>query len=84
MQLVGFGTEKIEDTLSSLFPEAKIARMDLDTTRGKNAYTELIDKFERREIDILVGTQMITKGLDFENVGLVVRFGDQGFFAVRP
>ncbi len=71
MQLVGFGTEKIEDTLSSLFPEAKIARMDLDTTRGKNAYTELIDKFERREIDILVGTQMITKGLDFENVGLV-------------
>jgi len=71
MQLMGFGTEKIEDTLSSLFPEAKIARMDLDTTRGKNAYTELIDKFERREIDILVGTQMITKGLDFENVGLV-------------
>lgn len=71
MQLVGFGTEKIEDTLSSLFPEAKIARMDLDTTRGKNAYTELIDKFERRAIDILVGTQMITKGLDFENVGLV-------------
>lgn len=71
MQLVGFGTEKIEDTLVQFFPNAKIARMDLDTTRGKNAYTELIDKFERREIDILVGTQMITKGLDFENVGLV-------------
>lgn len=71
MRLVGFGTEKIEDSLASFFPSAKIARMDLDTTRGKNAYSELIEKFEQREIDILVGTQMITKGLDFENVGLV-------------
>lgn len=71
VRLVGFGTEKIEETLGSVFPNAKIARMDLDTTRGKNAYAELIDRFERREIDILVGTQMITKGLDFENVGMV-------------
>ena len=71
VRLVGFGTEKIEDTLKQIFPNTKIARMDLDTTRGKNAYTELIDKFEQREIDILVGTQMITKGLDFENVGMV-------------
>ncbi len=70
-RLVGFGTEKIEDTLHEIFPEAKVARMDLDTTRGKNAYSELIEKFEQREIDILVGTQMITKGLDFENVGMV-------------
>ncbi|MCQ2608862.1 MAG: primosomal protein N' [Bacteroidales bacterium] len=71
MRLVGFGTEKIEDTLKEIFPSASIARMDLDTTRGKNAYTELIDKFEKKEIDILVGTQMLTKGLDFENVGMV-------------
>lgn len=71
MRLVGFGTEKIEDTLKEIFPSASIARMDLDTTRGKNAYTELIDRFERKEIDILVGTQMLTKGLDFENVGMV-------------
>lgn len=71
MRLVGFGTEKIEDTLKEVFPKSKIARMDLDTTRGKNAYAELIDAFENHEIDILVGTQMITKGLDFENVGMV-------------
>ncbi|MCQ2960045.1 MAG: primosomal protein N' [Bacteroidales bacterium] len=71
VRLVGFGTEKIEDTLKEIFPQARIARMDLDTTRGKNAYSELIDKFEKKEIDILVGTQMITKGLDFENVGMV-------------
>lgn len=71
MRVVGFGTEKIEDTLKEVFPSAKIARMDLDSTRGKNAYGDLIDKFEKREIDILVGTQMITKGLDFENVGMV-------------
>lgn len=71
MRVVGFGTEKIEDTLKEIFPSAKIARMDLDSTRGKNAYSDLIDKFEKREIDILVGTQMITKGLDFENVGMV-------------
>lgn len=71
MRLVGFGTEKIEDTLKVAFPSAKIARMDLDTTRGKSAYSEMIEAFENREIDILVGTQMITKGLDFENVGMV-------------
>lgn len=71
MRLMGSGTEKIEDALKEFFPDASVARMDLDTTRGKNSYSELIDKFERREIDILVGTQMITKGLDFENVGMV-------------
>ncbi|MDR2962787.1 MAG: primosomal protein N' [Bacteroidales bacterium] len=67
----GFGTEKIEDSLREIFPEKRIQRMDLDSTRAKNAYTEIIDAFEQREIDILVGTQMITKGLDFDNVGLV-------------
>ncbi|MEM6541203.1 MAG: primosomal protein N' [Bacteroidota bacterium] len=67
----GFGTEQIQLELLELFPEAKVARMDLDTTRGKYAYDKLITAFEAKEIDILVGTQMVTKGLDFRNVGLV-------------
>ncbi|NJC27294.1 replication restart helicase PriA [Neolewinella antarctica] len=71
MKLSGTGTEKIEDELKIILPEAKVARMDLDTTRGKNALTKLISQFEAGDIDILVGTQMVTKGLDFERVGLV-------------
>ncbi len=67
----GFGTEQVEKELESLFPSTKIARMDLDTTRGKHAYEKIITAFERHEMDILVGTQMLTKGLDFRNVGLV-------------
>lgn len=66
-----FGTEKIEEHLSSLFPDAKIARMDVDSVRGKTAHDQLIYQFENKEIDILVGTQMVVKGLDFENVNLV-------------
>lgn len=68
---LGFGTEKIEEDLAALLPGARIARMDLDTTRTKDAYTKILASFERREIDVLVGTQMVTKGLDFEHVGLV-------------
>jgi len=67
----GFGTEKIEDEIKIFFPDAKVARMDLDTTRSKNAYHHIISGFEDGKIDILVGTQMISKGLDFDNVGLV-------------
>jgi len=67
----GFGTEKIEEELEAIFPDARIARMDLDTTRKKHAYEKLIYKFENRELDILVGTQMVSKGLDFDNVSLV-------------
>ncbi len=67
----GFGTEQIQLELEEFLPEAKVARMDLDTTRGKYAYDKLITAFEAKEIDILVGTQMVTKGLDFRNVGLV-------------
>lgn len=67
----GFGTEKIEDEIQLLFPEARVARMDLDTTRAKKAYEQLIYQFENRKIDILVGTQMVTKGLDFDHVRLV-------------
>jgi len=71
LKMIGFGTEKIEDELQQILPKAKIERMDLDTTRRKNAYAEIIGRFEDRQIDILVGTQMVTKGLDFDNVGLV-------------
>lgn len=71
LQVKGFGTEKIEEELAIFLPTAKIARMDLDTTRAKKAYHQLITAFEEKEVDILVGTQMVTKGLDFENVGLV-------------
>ncbi|CAL2108232.1 Primosomal protein N' [Tenacibaculum sp. 190524A02b] len=67
----GFGTEQIELELKELFPEHTIGRMDLDTTRGKNGYQKIIGAFEAREIDILVGTQMLSKGLDFDNVSLV-------------
>lgn len=66
-----FGTEKIEEELSRIFPKRKIARMDTDSVRGKNRMAQLIRDFERGRIDILVGTQMIVKGLDFDNVGLV-------------
>lgn len=71
LKMLGFGTEKIEDELSVYLPNAKVKRMDLDTTRAKDAYATIINDFEQKEIDILVGTQMVTKGLDFENVGLV-------------
>lgn len=67
----GFGTEKIEDEIQLLFPEARVARMDLDTTKAKRAYEQLIWQFETRKIDILVGTQMVTKGLDFDHVRVV-------------
>ncbi|MEN9370334.1 MAG: primosomal protein [Bacteroidota bacterium] len=67
----GFGTEKIEDELQEIFPSARIARMDLDSTRKKNAYTQLLSDIEDQRIDIVVGTQMVAKGLDFENVTLV-------------
>jgi len=67
----GFGTEQIEEEVKVLFPEHKVARMDLDTTRGKYGYEKIITALEQQEIDILVGTQMLTKGLDFRNVKLV-------------
>jgi len=66
-----FGTEKIEELLQDTFPKARIARMDIDTIRGKNAHDVLIQQFEQQRIDILVGTQMVVKGLDFDHVDLV-------------
>ena len=67
----GFGTEQIEQELVSIFPNSKIGRMDQDTTRGKFGFEKMIDSFKNREMDILVGTQMLAKGLDFDNVSLV-------------
>ena len=67
----GFGTEQIQQELMELFPSTKIGRMDQDTTRGKYGFEKIIDSFKNREIDILVGTQMLAKGLDFDNVSLV-------------
>jgi primosomal protein N' (replication factor Y) len=71
LQLVGYGTEKIEDDLKQMLPEARIQRMDLDTTRRKYGYQKIINQFELGDIDILIGTQMVTKGLDFGKVELV-------------
>mgnify|MGYP003321166752 CR=1 FL=1 len=68
---VGLGTQQIEETLGELFPEARLARMDQDTTKGKYAFAQLIERMNQGEIDILVGTQMLAKGLDFDGVTLV-------------
>ena len=71
LKMTGVGTERIEEDLQIMFPEARVARMDLDSTLQKNQYLELLNDFEQRKIDILVGTQMVTKGLDFEHVSVV-------------
>jgi primosomal protein N' (replication factor Y) (superfamily II helicase) len=81
LDIVGMGTERIEEEIAALFPEAKVGRLDLDTTRGKNGHGAVIASFENREIDILVGTQMVTKGLDFDHVTVVgVVNADQALF----
>jgi primosomal protein N' (replication factor Y) len=67
----GFGTEKVEDDIKVIFPEASVARMDLDTTRTRSAYERIIADFERGRTNILIGTQMVSKGLDFDNVSVV-------------
>lgn len=67
----GFGTEKIEDEIRLIFPEARVSRMDFDTTRSKKSYEKIISDFEQHKVDILIGTQMVSKGLDFECVSLV-------------
>ena len=71
IKMQGFGTEKIAEEINQHFPNARVQRMDLDTTRSKHAYQKIISEFEEKAIDILVGTQMVTKGLDFDNVALV-------------
>ncbi len=71
MKTMGFGTEKLEEELQLLFPQARIQRMDLDTTRSKYSYESIIGDFEKGDVDILVGTQMVSKGLDFDKVSVV-------------
>ncbi|MEJ1242335.1 primosomal protein N' [Chryseolinea sp. T2] len=71
LKTVGYGTEKLEEELTLQFPDASVRRMDLDTTRNRTAYESIIDEFEKGETNILVGTQMVTKGLDFDGVSLV-------------
>lgn len=71
IKIEGYGTERIEDGLDRIYPKARILRMDLDSTRSKDAHTRIIDEFSEHKADILVGTQMVTKGLDFGNVALV-------------
>ena len=71
LDIVGYGTERVEEEVNDLFPTARTGRMDLDTTRGKRAYERLISDFETNKLDILIGTQMVSKGLDFEKVNIV-------------
>ena len=71
LEIIGYGTERIEDDIDALFPGEKISRMDLDTTRSKNSYDRIIDDFSNHRTNILVGTQMVTKGLDFDAVSIV-------------
>jgi len=71
LEYKGFGTEKIEDELKLLLPDARIARMDLDTTRSKNAFQHILNDLEEKRIDILAGTQMVAKGLDFSDVTVI-------------
>ena len=71
LRMHGLGTERIEDDIQILFPEAKVMRMDIDSTSQANSYLHIINDFEERKIDILIGTQMVTKGLDFDNVSVV-------------
>lgn len=71
LKTAGYGTEKLEEEIQALIPNSRVQRMDLDTTRKKNSYQKIIDAFAKREMDILVGTQMVSKGLDFDGVSLV-------------
>ncbi|MFV0418168.1 MAG: primosomal protein N' [Dysgonomonas sp.] len=71
LEILGYGTERIEEEVSAIFPDSTIARMDLDTTRGKRSYEQIISKFEENKTNILIGTQMVSKGLDFDNVSIV-------------
>lgn len=71
LNIKGYGTERIEDELQLLLPDARLARMDWDTVKKKDGHSKLIQRFENRDIDILIGTQMVTKGLDFDNVAVV-------------
>ena len=69
--MMGAGTEKIEEELQDILPHVRVGRMDMDVARGKHAHKQLLNEFEEGKLDVLVGTQMVTKGLDFSKVQLV-------------
>lgn len=71
LETKGFGTEKVEDEIKLIFPDARVGRLDLDTSRGKHGHETIINNFQNHNIDILIGTQMVSKGLDFEHVSIV-------------
>ena len=72
LSILGYGTERLEENLEEALPGMRLLRMDLDTTRNKDSYSQIIDSFSERKADVLIGTQMVTKGLDFDAVGTVV------------
>ncbi len=72
LSILGYGTERLEENLEEALPGMRLLRMDLDTTRNKDSYSQIIDSFSERKADVLIGTQMVTKGLDFDAVGIVV------------
>ena len=79
--ILGYGTQKIEDEIIQFIPEAKIVRMDMDTSKYKGGHFHILDKFKNQDFNILLGTQMIAKGLDFENVTFVgIINADVGLF----
>ena len=82
LRLVGFGTEKVEEEISSLFPNVKVGRLDLDTARTRMAYERILEDFEKQKIQILIGTQMISKGLDFANVTVVGILNADGMYSL--
>jgi primosomal protein N' (replication factor Y) len=80
MKVHGFGTERLEDEVQELFPSARVMRMDLDSTTKKTAYQDIINAFGRHEVDILIGTQMVSKGLHFDDVSLVAVLNADNLF----
>ena len=84
IETYGYGTERIAEEVQEIFKESRISRMDLDTTRNKDAFQEIIENFSAHRSDILVGTQMVTKGLDFEKVKVVGVINADTFFSTFP
>ena len=80
MKIHGFGTERLEDEVQNLFPSARVMRMDLDSTAKKSAYQDIINAFAHHEVDILIGTQMVSKGLHFDDVSLVAVLNADNLF----
>lgn len=83
VKLAGVGTQQLEEHIARLFPQARILRMDFDTTRKKDAHRRIYEAFQRKEADILIGTQMIARGLDFDDVTLSALVSADGMLTSR-